>query len=423
MLPLSPRPLLAGVLGALLILAASSFQSAQSQPQLSEKSQISLITILPGDPVYTFAGHSALRVRDPVHDVDRLYNYGTFEFDDPFFIPKFTYGYLRYHLSVNSTQPMLRFYEQQGRPVITQPLNLTRAQRTKVFQFLQWNAQPENRYYQYDFFFDNCSTRIRDVLKETLGDEIDFSEAPRPTHSFRQLLDPYVASRPLLDLGFDLGLGLPSDQHPTAWEGMFLPELLLVAFEHARVTNDGTETALVARTDTVHWVSNYDATEAAFDWPFAVGMAGLVLVLAWTGRQALTHTRPDGRGDALLLASVGTAGLVICYLWFVSTYEVTNTNLNLLWAWPTHLIAAYYLLRRPSAPMLRRYLALTAGAAVLFLLGWFVWPQNFHRTVVPITAAIGIRSGWWALLLFGTVKNVSLPARQEQSPVEAPPHP
>ncbi len=415
MIHLPPRPLLAGVLGAFLLLASPSIQSAHSQPQLSEESQISLITILPGNPVHTFAGHSALRVRDPVHDMDRLYNYGTFEFDDPFFIPKFTYGYLRYHLSVNATEPMLRFYEQQGRPVITQPLNLTRAQRTNVFQFLQRNARPENRYYQYDFFFDNCSTRIRDVLKDTIGDEIDFSKAPRPTRSFRELLDPYVASRPLLDFGFDLALGLPSDRSPTAWEGMFLPELLLEAFEHARVTNHGTQTALVARTDTVHWVSEYDATDAAFDWPFATGIAGLVLVLAWTGRQAVTQTRPDGRGDALLLASVGTAGLVMCYLWFVSTYAVTNTNLNLLWAWPTHLVAAYYLLRRPSAPLLRGYLTLTAGAAVLFLLGWFAWPQNFHRTVLPIAAAVGIRSGWWALLWFAPLKNVVLPVRQRQS--------
>lgn len=412
----SLRPLFASVVGVVLLLAGPHVQSAQSQTQLSEQSQISLITILPGDPVYTFAGHSALRVQDPVHDIDRLYNYGTFEFDDPLFIPKFTYGYLRYHLSVNPSPPMLQFYEQQGRPVISQPLALTRVQRTKVFQFLQRNAQPENRYYQYDFFFDNCSTRIRDVLKETLGDEVDFSEVPRPTRSFRQLLDPYVASRPLLDFGFDLGLGLPADRQPTAWEGMFLPETLLEAFEHARVMNKGTQRPLVTRTDTVHWAPDYDATDASFDWPFAAGVGGLLLVLAWTGRQAFVRARPDGRGDALLLASVGTAGLVMCYLWFVATYTVTHTNLNLLWAWPTHLVGAYYLLRRPSAPMLRRYLALTAGAAFVFALGWFAWPQNFHRAVLPITAAVGIRSGWWALLLFGAIESVSLPGRP-RSPI------
>jgi hypothetical protein len=409
MAPLLPKSLLTAVLGVLLVLTGAHFQLSRGQPQLSEKSQISLITVLPGDPVYTFAGHSALRVRDPVHDVDHLYNYGTFEFDDPLFIPKFTYGYLRYHLSVNSTQPLLRFYQQQGRPVITQPLNLTRTQRSKVFQFLQRNARPENRYYQYDFFFDNCSTGIRDVLKETLGDEIDFSEAPRPTRSFRQLLDPYVASRPLLDFGFDLGLGLPADRRPTAWEGMFLPETLLEAFEHARVTNRETQTPLVARTDTVHWVSDYDATDAAFDWPFAVGIVGLVLAVAWTGRQAYVRDYPNRQGDALLLASVGTAGLVMCYLWFVSTYTVTEPNLNLLWAWPTHLVAAYYLVRYPSSTILRGYLTLTAGAAALFLLGWFAWPQDFHRTVAPITAALGIRSAWWALLLSDIGGDVSFP--------------
>ena len=365
---------------------------------MSEKSQVSLITILPGDPIYTFAGHSAFRIQDPAHGVDRLYNYGTFDFNDPLFIPKFTYGYLRYFLSVAPYGPMLRHYERTGRPVIEQTLTLTQSQRTALFHFLQNNARPENRYYQYDFFFDNCSTRLRNALKETMGENVDFSGAPAPKKSFRRLLDPYVASRPLLDLGFDLGLGLPADQKASAWEAMFLPVHLMHAFDHATVSVNNKTRPLVAQTDTVQWVSNYDATTPAFDWPFALSGLFLVLVLGWTSWQAITQRFPNGPSDALLFASVGLAGLVICYLWFVSTYTVTDLNLNIGWAWPTHLVAAAVLLRRPTRAGLRTYLGATATVTVLFALAWPIWPQNFHLAVLPFILGVGVRAGWWALL-------------------------
>ncbi len=401
----------AGVLLGILLCVGPNGPTASAQPtQLSEQSRVSLITMLPGHPVHSFAGHSALRVQDPVHDLDRIYNYGTFDFSDPLFIPKFLYGHLRYYLSIAPTAPMLRVYEQQGRPVIEQPLNLEPEQRTAVYQFLQTNAQPENRYYQYDFFFDNCSTRIRDVLQQTLGDNVDFSDVSRPNRTFRELLDPYVASRPGLDLGFDLALGLPADQRPSHLEGMFLPIPLMEAFEQATVTRNGTQRPLAPHADTIRHVDNYDGMTAAFDGPLALSMGFLVLVLGWTSVQVVRRNRPAGTGDALLLVVVGCIGLGACFLWFISTYHVTNNNLNLLWAWPTHLAAAYVLLRRPSSDGLRLYLQVTAGAALLFVLGWPFWPQNFHLSVLPFVAALGVRTGWWGLRLHETMTFLSTPS-------------
>jgi hypothetical protein len=391
------------------LLAGAPLSTHAQKSQLSERSQISLITILPGTPVHTFAGHSAVRVHDPARNLDRLYNYGTFNFNDPFFIPKFLYGDLRYYLSVTDYAPMLRFYAQQGRPVLEQPLNLSRRQRSEVFAFLQNNARPENRYYQYDFFFDNCSTRIRDVLQQTLGEDVSFSESPPSPRTFRRLLDPFVASRPFMDLGFDLALGLPADRRPSSQEVMFLPVHLMDAFEHGTLTINGREKPLVARTDTVRWVNGYDATTPGVDWPYALSLAFLVLVLGWTGRQAVSRHPPGGMGDALLLVLIGCLGIGICFLWFVSLYTVTDANLNLLWAWPTHLLAAYTLLRRPTSAFLRLYLVATTAATGLFVLGWPLWPQNFHHAVLPVVAALGLRTGWWTLILYG-LRPSSLPA-------------
>jgi hypothetical protein len=385
------------LLGITLLVGVEAAPLSAQSPRLSAESEVSMVTILPGDPVYSMFGHSALRVHDPVRDIDRLYNYGTFDFSDPFFIPKFAYGHLRYFLSVVPYERALRAYEQQRRPVIEQTLRLTRAQRTELFRFLQINAQPENRYYQYVFFFDNCSTRVRDALEQALGDAVQFADRPRPDASFRQMLDPYAANLPLVDLSFDLALGTPADRRPTPREAHFLPEYLFEAFEHATVQTGDSTRALVARTDTTRWISGYEATPTAFSWPFAAGWLVLLLTLGWTGWQATTGRRPGTYGDALLLATVGVTGLLACFLWFVATYEVTEHNWNLLWAWPTHLVAAAVLLWRPSLPGLRIYWAATAIGALIVAVGWTAWPQDLHAAVFPVLLAVGVRTGWRAL--------------------------
>jgi hypothetical protein len=388
-----------GALGLLLLVLTWAPSPASAQPgpdRLSADARISLVTILPGDPVHTFAGHSAVRVYDPDQGLDRLYNYGTFDFTDPLFIPKFLYGHLRYFLSVSRYSQALAVYEEQRRPVIEQRLNLTRQQRTDLYQFLRTNARPDNRYYQYDFFFDNCSTRIRDALQQTLGDAVTFAPAPDPGKSFRHLLDPYVDRRPALDLGFDLALGLPADREATPREVMFLPEHLMQAFDHATVSRHGISQSLVSRTDTVQWVDGYNASEETSNWPATLAWGFFGLIVLWTGGQAARGRGPSGRGDALLFAAVGTVGLVLCFLWFISTYTVTTYNLNLLWAWPTHLIAARQIVRRPTSTGLRYYLIATACTAGVLALGWPYWPQDLHWALLPVTLAVGIRAAWWA---------------------------
>lgn len=384
------------VVALLLLLGSASPTAAAQVTSLSDSARISMITILPGDRIYTEFGHSALRVQDPAHDFDALYSYGTFDFDDPLFVPKFTYGRLTYFLSVAHYPGMLRHYRRYGRPVIEQHLNLTPNQQQALFRFLQTNARPENRYYQYDFLFDNCSTRIRDALETTLNDDVQFAPRPDLNRSFRELLDPYVADRPLLDLGFDLALGTPSDAIATPYQSMFLPEHLLTAFNHATVTTAGTTQPLVTRTDTVLWVEGYDATESAFPWTIAVTWLLLLGTLAWTGWQAMQNHPPGTAADATVLSLTGTAGLVLCFLWFISEHTVTDWNWNLAWAWPTHLGAAVLLVRSQTHRHLTHYLGITAVLMLALGLGWAWWPQNLHPALQPLVLALAVRAGWQA---------------------------
>ncbi len=373
---------------------------ARAQVALSDEARISLITILPGEAVYAVFGHSALRLYDPVLGLDVSYNYGTFDFGDPLvFVGRFSYGKLDYFLSVQSfPQAADHYWHVEGRPLIEQVLNLSAAQREALFRFLEINARPENKFYRYDFFFDNCSTRIRDVLEQVLGEAVQFAPAPDPGLSFRGLIDPYLAGKPFVHLGVDLGLGAPADRLATPRETTFLPLYLMASFDHATVRIDGQTGPLVARTDTVAGVAARAAPEPAPPWPAIFGWALLALGLVLTLRDVRARQVGHRLFDGLLFGVAGVAGLLVAFLWFVSLHQPTRGNLNLFWAWPTHLVAALALAGRARGRWLRIYLAAAALATLVLLLGWPLWPQALPPAVLPLLLLLAVRGAALAYL-------------------------
>ncbi|MGW8284063.1 MAG: lipoprotein N-acyltransferase Lnb domain-containing protein, partial [Gemmatimonadota bacterium] len=185
-------------------------------PVLSESAVVSVLTVLPGDRMYSLFGHTIIRVRDPETGLDCGFNYGTFDFPQTLlggagFIAKFAYGELDYELGV-SESPLVAsdwYWRQERRPTIEQTLALTPDQVRSISAMLWENARPENRVYRYDFFFDNCSTRPRDLFEAVLGPGLE-AGLEDPKLSFRQLLDPYLVGHPGVDLSMDIGLGLPA---------------------------------------------------------------------------------------------------------------------------------------------------------------------------------------------------------------------
>ena len=380
----------------LLLLAGTS----PARAQLSDEAQISLITILPGDAVYSLWGHSALRVYDPLQNYDRAFNYGTFAFGNPLaFVAKFSYGQLDYILSIQSYPALADVsWNRQGRPVIEQVLRLDAAQRNTLFRFLQNNALPEHRSYRYNFLFDNCSTRIRDAFETLLGDAVTFAPEPNPGLSFRHLIDPYATEHPFLDFGMDLGLGLPADEIATARETMFLPMYLMEAFDHATVTIDGQTQPLVARTDTVYWSAERATLEPSWPWP-SILLWGLFALGLWVIARDVRATRIERRlFDGLLFGVTGGAGLLIVFLWFISLHTVTHWNLNLLWAWPSHLWVAWVLIRRRRPRRLRGYLWATALLTLALALSSFFLPQEIPAAALPLLLLLAARS---AALAYG----------------------
>jgi len=232
------------------------------------------------------------------------------------------------------------------------------------------------------------------------------------------MLDLYVADRPLLDVGFDLALGVPADADVSADEAMFLPEFLQTAFDEATIRIDGQTRPLVAETDTVTWVDGYDARDRAFDWPVALGWILFGIGGAGTAWQAATGRIIARRTDAALFFIVGLAGLVICFLWFVAEHTVTNYNWNLLWAWPTHIVAVAALGRtnrfRQAAGV---YFAAAAVAAGSLAVGWVWMPQDLNAAVLPLVLLLTMRLAWRAIRLLGVSP---LPRSQRSAEPAAP---
>ena len=225
----------------LLILITSTVKA-----QLSEQANISVLTCGPYDELYSAFGHSAFRIYDPVNNINVTCNYGTFDFNQPNFYLNFALGNNLYKLSIQDYQRFEDVYIYENRFIHEQVLNLTSEQKQKLFAYLQWNAKPENASYYYDYFYDNCSTKIRDVLLEALGKDVIFDETHITTdYTIRELTDFYLKDLPWGDLGIDICLGLPMDKKAAPLEYMFLPDFVESAFDHASIVQNGSTVPLV----------------------------------------------------------------------------------------------------------------------------------------------------------------------------------
>ena len=224
-----------GLVFLIIIQSQLALGQTQRQQTLSQEATISILTIGPGVALYDRFGHSAFRVKDSVNNIDWTFNYGTYDFNAPNFYGKFVKGQLLYSLSAGYFQGFIEYYKKQNRSVREQVLNLDQEQKGRLFSFLLWNAEPANKNYRYDFFFDNCATRIRDVLASNLGNQLKYSASfdPEPL-SFRQLIQNQVPYNDWGSLGMDIAIGAVVDVPATPWQFQFLPKY--VAEAHAEAT-------------------------------------------------------------------------------------------------------------------------------------------------------------------------------------------
>lgn len=400
--------------------------------------RISVWTVWPGEEVHAMWGHTAIRVQvfdnqgQPLDDI--LYNYGTFDFDQPYFILKFLRGQLDYMLTRASPSLALDHYRQANRGVVEQVLDLTLQQELDIIEKLETNALLENREYRYEFMFDNCSTRVRDVLPirydfETPNDlspgrhfvmgavnTADLGIQFKPTEpllwpTFREMMLAYVAEKPLLYTGINLIFGSPTDQRVVSESALFLPLPLYEALKAAAIidiekqpTAPRTFTQIVVAekplvkdeiilvpTQVVKTNASSINTSIVFDyvWVLIVPMLVLSLVLQVYDESLFSKISSSMAArifEATLLGLVGLGGWIIVLMWFGTEHLATQSNWNFLLLWPTHLLFAPVLFLWPKSKVSHVYREAVMWGAVPALILRLAMPQTV--SLVAITALL-----------------------------------
>lgn len=317
---------------ALLLVAAPA---AAQQP--GDHLTVYLLTMGTGDQVWEKYGHNAIWIQDAAAGSDWVYNYGVFDFDSPGYWGRFVRGDWLYQLAVSDIVQTLAQYRYLNRTVVAQELALSGPQKLELQRFLEWNYLPENREYLYDYFLDNCSTRIRDAIDRVLGGTIREATGAVPTETtFRWHSRRLMAGSPVVYTALNAGLGPAADRPITAWEEMFLPEKLQERVREVSVAGEGgAPRPLVAGERVLHEaVGRAPDRQAPPQWIpiyLAIGvlLAALLAGLGW----AAARSRAAGAAFVLLgtgwMLLVGIGGLLLVALWALTNHTVAHRNENL----------------------------------------------------------------------------------------------
>jgi len=352
---------------------------------LSPAAKISLITVAPGTELYSGFGHSILWVYDPATGVDRAFNYGTFSFKEGNFYIKFLRGTLPYSVSVSPLSYQVEFYKEEGRSISEQVLNLSIPQKQRLYNFLENNYLPENREYQYKFFYDNCATRMTVALKSAVGDSLIYNGYTKEKLSFRQWIDRYAFKQnPWADFGMDLAIGAPSDEIATAEQATFLPDNLATAFADAKVKTATGTAPLVSETRQIFTAPPLPPagplTPTVVFWTLAI------VTLAFTYWQIRTG-RVDFTFDKVLFGIAGLAGWILLLLWFGTNHGVTSWNYDVLWAFPLWM-PLIFALSKTKKPGWFQYLLIFYAFLLLCATGNLA---KHNLVLIPILAMLIIR--------------------------------
>jgi hypothetical protein len=297
--------------------------------------RVSLLTVSPGDEIYAAFGHTGIRIADTVTGRDIVYNYGTFDGFDENFELKFARGKLLYSISSESFAHFMNVYVHEQRTVQEQELFLDRKQKRDLQAFLIKNEQPENRYYKYDFFYDNCATRIRDVFSKTFGAGFRFGQIIPPDSkvTFRQEVNYYVRGQHWERLGINLCLGSRIDVVMSNKDIMFLPDYLRDGIGKGTVNGQKIATAPVTI------LSMPPMPEPGPNGPFLCFLAFGLLV---TTTLLVPALRPVGNflGGCLLVAT-GLLGCFLMAMWLGTDHSACRYNWNVLWALPTNIMVPF----------------------------------------------------------------------------------
>lgn len=356
---------------------------------LSDLTEVSVLTIGAGTSLNDAFGHNAFRIKDPLNNLDITFDYGRFNFEAPNFYLNFAKGKLNYALGISNYYDFLSFYMKQDRTVKEQVLNLSESEKQKLYNFLVNNYKPENRNYLYEFFFDNCATKIKDVTNIALNNTIAFNE-PKDfkQETFRKLIHNNLNRNSWGSLGIDVALGSVIDRKATPEQHMFLPENIYSFFKHATIKTNNTP--LVSKSKVVYKQKSAFESGAFITSPlFVFGI--IALTILFIIYKDFKKQKRTVWLDVVLFSLTGIIGVFILLLWFATNHTGTHQNYNLLWAFALNIFVIPQVLKKKTSNWFVKYIKLLVILLCLMTLHWIIGVQIFAIGLIPLLIAFFIR--------------------------------
>ena len=340
---------------------------------LSEHTKVSLLTSSPGEDLYAQFGHSAIRITDTLSGQDLVFNYGLFDFNTPGFYVKFIRGKLPYQLGIQRFDAFLNAYIEENRQCRELEINLNEKERLALINFLSVNYLPENREYPYDFFFDNCATRIRDILENKFQANYPDTSLVKKA-SFRHFLAQYVGQNSWINVGFYLILGLPADAIATFRDEMFLPDYLEKHLENAFLSGQ----LLAKNKITILYQNQPEKSVSFLPSPILISCLLFFIALIFTFYHTKRWTKIF---DTVFFSLISLSGMLFVFMWVGTDHFVTHKNMNLLWANPLYILVIFNLYLGKNGKYLLFFLLILN---LTVLTGWKILPQEFHIAMIPL---------------------------------------
>ncbi len=384
-----------------LLLLFAQITNAQSE-------YFSVLTCAPSPEVYARFGHTAIRYVNEAKNLDLVYNYGLFSYSEDFAY-NFAKGETYYFLGVESFRRFAFSYILENRPIYEQKLNLSQTQVDSLKSLLQENALPENRKYLYDFFFNNCSTRPRDLIEQVLGKSLNWNydkalSLPN-NYWYPELMEPFInqkeksgreainllsSTNSWLNFGINLGLGLPNDYNISGFNSMFLPDFLMLNIKNATIEENGNcrpltnETKLI--TDCKFTSETFPlATSSIFVmWMLAIIFISIAVLEFYKKKHFYWI-------DSTLYFIIGLLGFFVWYICFVSIHPNVFPNMNTIWASPFHILFAVVWLIPSLRKWTKYYIYIYSMIFILYIISAFVNPQWIHPAYYPLLLVLASR--------------------------------
>lgn len=383
---------------AILVLAALVPVHAGIADAPGADLEVSLVTYGPGDIYWERFGHDAIELRDRVSGEAVNFNYGVFDFDEKNFVLNFARGDMHYMMDAEPTAPEVDYYMEVGRSVTRQRLALDANQAAELRDALLWNLLPQNAGYNYDYYVDNCATRVRDALDGAVGGALKTQLLARPGGmTYRQQTARLMSAQPWLMLLLDLGLGPYADQPLNAWQASFLPSVLQSQLRQVRIAAPGGGTRPLVRDEQVLSPNQLNPPPASPpDLRLPLGVAGLLLAALLVVSRKLWPTGHALLGTVFLVVA-GLVGLLLLALWTLTSHHAAWANANLLLFNPLAflLLPTLWRVRRGFAAsrfidgvIVLQLLAVLAAAALHLLPGTVQQNQPWLLIALPCWLAL-----------------------------------